>query len=116
MRTKEQNIDLLMKFVKGEVTIKALKKYKLTWFFCLQDEQRKKIAAKLGNVRPANCSPYHPSEPICALWNGVPIGFYLTFHLSMFEHPDSFVELIDCTKPDIFNEFIDTLPQKKLTS
>lgn len=110
MRTKQEKIDLLMRFINGEIPLKQLKEYKLTWFFCLKDEHRKRIADKLGRVRPANCSPHNPSEDICALWNGIPIGFYLAFHMSMFEHPDSYVEMIDCTNEDNFNKFLTTLP------
>ena len=105
-----------MRFVKGEIPLKQLKEYKLTWFFCLQDEHRAKIGAKIGDVRPVNCSPHNPSEPMIALWNGIPIGFYLTFHLSMFEHPDSYVEMIDCTNEAAFNKFVSELPQKQLIS
>ncbi len=89
MRTKEEKIDLLMRFVKGEIPLKQLKEYKLTWFFCLQEHQRQLIADRIGSVRPSNCSPYNPNEQMIALWNGIPIGLYLSSHMSMVEHPDS---------------------------
>ena len=116
MRTKLQRIDLLMKFMRGEVPASAMKDHLLTWLHLMTPDQRKLIESKIGRVLPENCSIYHQDEPMRALWDGIPIGFTATFHLSMFAHPDSLVEFIDCRDEIAFNTFLNSLPQKRLTN
>lgn len=116
MKTKAQRIELLVKFMRGEVPAAALKDHVLTWLHLLAPDQRKLIEAKVGMVLPSNCSVYHQDEPLRAIWDGIPIGFTATFHLSMCAHPDSIVEFVDCSNEDAFNTFLKVLPQKQLTN
>lgn len=115
MKTKQQRIELLMKFMRGEVPASALKDHVLTFLHLLTNNQRKMIEAKIGQVLPSNCSKYHPDEPLRGLWDGIPIGVTLMFHLSMVEYPHSLVEFIDCSNEGAFNTFLNSLPQKQLT-
>lgn len=105
-----------MKFMRGEVPASALKDHVFTWLHLLNSDQRENIEGKVGKVRPSNCSVHNPDEPLCALWDGhIPIGLTAAFHLSMFAHPDSRVNFIDCSNPVAFNELFTSLPQKQLT-
>lgn len=115
MKTKQQRIDLLKKFLKGEIPASKLKDHTLTCFHLMQPEHRKLIEDKVGEVLPSNCSAYHPGKPLRGLWDGIPIGITAKFHLSMFAHPDSSLELIDCRDQEAFNKFLSLLPQQQLT-
>ena len=116
MKTKEQRIDLLMKFMRGEVPASALKDHGLTWLHLMTPEQRLMIEGKVGQVHHKHRSQYNDNEPLIALWNGIPMGFTYAWHLSILWHPDSVVEMINCTNPDAFNNFLNSLPQKRPTN
>lgn len=116
MKTKLQRINLLMQFMRGEVPASALKDHVLTYFHLMRSEHRIRIEQKIGKVRPKNCSIYNPNEPLRGLWDGLPIGATLMFHLSMVEFPDSSVQLIDCSNKDAFNDFLTTLPDQHPTT
>jgi hypothetical protein len=116
MRTREEKIKLLSQVILGELPASALKRYTLTYLHQITPEQRKLIEAKVGVVAPANCSIYHPNEPLMGLWNGIPVGMTAIFHLSMFKHPESTVDIIKCSDDCVFSAFLKSLPQKPLIS
>jgi hypothetical protein len=114
MRTREEKIKLLAQVIRGEVPASVLKVYMLTYFHQLTPEQRILIESKVGRVAPANCSLYNPNEPLMALWQGIPVGMTAIFYVSMFKHPDSQVNLINCIDQIAFDNFLSSLPQKEL--
>jgi hypothetical protein len=116
MRTREEKIKLLAQVIKGVLPALALKTYTLTYLHQLNPEQRNLIENKVGKVAPANCSPHNPNEPLMGLWNGIPVGMTAMFHLSMFKHPESTVDIIKCSDSSVFAKFLEVLPQKQLIS
>ena len=113
MKTKRERIELLMKFMRGEVKASALKDHVLTWFHLMQPEQREMIESKVGPVNEKHRSLYNENERVCGLWNGIPMGFTYVWHLSILWHPDSEVNIIDCRNDEAFNTFLNSLPPKK---
>jgi hypothetical protein len=104
--TKQQKIDLLMQFVRGEIPASKLKRYNMIFFMYTKKEQQAEIEAITGPVIRFRSKYLPGGEPVIGLFEGIPVGFTAWWHLSMIMHPDCTVTLISGNNIEGFNQFI----------
>jgi hypothetical protein len=107
--TKEAKIELLVKFIKGEIPASQLKQYTLICFLYMSKLQLSYIENITGPVKSYRSKYMPDGERAVGLFEGIPVGFTAWWHLSMVIHPNSAVELIDGRNAEDFNQFITKL-------